>query len=135
MATESRTSLKTGADTMTEQVVRDASDRADQAIQATRRAAHGALDSLNDKVDEFGDSASGAFARAAARVDELTRHGIERARETSNEVRTQVARAGDRTVGYIQDEPVKSVLIAAAAGAAIAALIGLLARSRASHGR
>lgn len=40
------------------------------------------------------------------------------------------ARATDSTVSYIKDEPVKAMLIAAATGAALAALMSLLSRSR-----
>jgi ElaB/YqjD/DUF883 family membrane-anchored ribosome-binding protein len=107
-----------------------AADKADAAINATKRAANGALDSLKDGVDTLRDDAAGSLTRAAAQVDELTRRGIERARQASADLRAKAERTGDRTVGYIQEQPVKSMLIAAATGAALAALIGLLARSR-----
>jgi ElaB/YqjD/DUF883 family membrane-anchored ribosome-binding protein len=55
---------------------------------------------------------------------------MDRASTATETARDQASRAGDRTVGYIRDEPVKSVLIAAAAGAGIAALFGLLARGQ-----
>jgi len=45
-------------------------------------------------------------------------------------LRDRAHRASDHTVGYIRDEPVKAILIAVAAGAAIAALASLLSRSR-----
>ena len=38
-------------------------------------------------------------------------------------------RAQDTTVGYIKDEPVKSMLIAAATGAALMALVSMMSRS------
>jgi ElaB/YqjD/DUF883 family membrane-anchored ribosome-binding protein len=38
--------------------------------------------------------------------------------------------ASDATVGYIKDEPVKSMLMAAAAGAVLMGLVGLLTRTR-----
>jgi ElaB/YqjD/DUF883 family membrane-anchored ribosome-binding protein len=108
--------------------------RADQALQTARRAADGAIDALQHKVDDLNESIPGALGRAAARVDEITRRGIERARDTSSHLREEVTRAGDRTVAYIKDEPVKSVLIAAATGAAVAALVTLLAQSRSRRG-
>jgi ElaB/YqjD/DUF883 family membrane-anchored ribosome-binding protein len=129
MANDPRTQIKS-TEGQAEQTARDVAERADQAIQSTRRAANGALDTMHQKVDELADAVPGAISRAAARVDEITRQGIERARQTSSDVRNQVVRAGDRTVSYIQDEPVKSVLIAAAAGAAIVALVSLLTRSQ-----
>jgi ElaB/YqjD/DUF883 family membrane-anchored ribosome-binding protein len=38
--------------------------------------------------------------------------------------------ASDATVSYIKDEPVKSMLIAAAAGAALMGLLGMITRPR-----
>jgi ElaB/YqjD/DUF883 family membrane-anchored ribosome-binding protein len=110
-----------------------AAGRADDAIAATRRAANGALDALHHGIDDLRDQTPGAISRAAAQVEDLTRRGLDRAKQTSADVRHPVSRASDRTVGYIQDEPVKSVLIALAAGAAAAALIGLLTRSRSTE--
>lgn len=107
-----------------------AAGQADRAIDATKRATNGALSSLQDSVDGLRTAVPGALGRAVAQVDDLARRGIDKARETSAEVRSQVTHASDRTVDYIRDEPVKSVLIAAAAGASIAAVIGLLSRSR-----
>lgn len=107
-----------------------ATAKADEALGATRRAANSALDKLQDGVNELRADAPGALGRVAAQVDELTRRGIERARLASVDVRHRAERTGDRTVGYIKEQPVKSMLMAAATGAAVAALIGLLARSR-----
>jgi ElaB/YqjD/DUF883 family membrane-anchored ribosome-binding protein len=92
-----------------------------------------AADTLTDGLHEAGNIASSAFSRAAAQMEELTRRGMDRAKEVSTQARDQANRAGDRAVGYIQDEPVKSVLIAVAAGAAVATLAAWFARSRASH--
>ncbi|MGM9488506.1 hypothetical protein [Ideonella sp. YS5] len=91
-----------------------------------------AADALTDGLHEAGNIASSAFSRAAAQMEEITRRGMDRAREASTQVRDQANRAGDRAVGYIQEEPVKSVLIAVAAGAAVAMLAAWFARSR-SH--
>ena len=92
-----------------------------------------AAETLTDGLHEAGNIASSAFSRAAAQMEELTRRGMDRAKEVSTQARDQANRAGDRAVGYIQDEPVKSVLIAVAAGAAVAMLAAWFARSRASH--
>jgi len=113
-------------DRLTEQ----AANRADRAIDSTQRATQDALDTVQAGVDELRHTLPSAFTRAAAQVESITRQGIERARQATADVRGQVALTGDRTVAYIKDEPVKSVLIAAAAGAALAGLIGLLSRSR-----
>jgi ElaB/YqjD/DUF883 family membrane-anchored ribosome-binding protein len=68
--------------------------------------------------------------RALAEAGELAREGIHKAQRASQALRDQCSQAGDRTVGYIREEPVKSVLIAAAVGAGVAALIGWLGSRR-----
>lgn len=106
------------------------SHRTDEALRSARRTADGAINALHDKVEQMNETIPGALSRAAAKVDEITRRGVGRARDTSLQMRDQVTRAGDRTVSYIKDEPLKSVLIAAAAGATMAAVISLLSRPR-----
>ncbi len=54
------------------------------------------------------------------------------ARARSALVRAQAHRASDHTVGYIRDEPLKSVLIAAAVGATVA-LVWSLFSHRSDH--
>lgn len=124
---DNTTMSTTGA---TDNLAQRITERADEAIANTRRAADGALDTLQDKASQLAHVAPGTLSRVAAQVDELTRKGMERARTVKDSVADQAVKAGDRTVGYIKDEPVKSVLIAAAAGAALAALIGMLARPK-----
>jgi ElaB/YqjD/DUF883 family membrane-anchored ribosome-binding protein len=75
----------------------------------------------------------GAVSRAAAQVDELAHKSIERARAASAQVREQMHVAGDRTVNYIRDEPVKAVLIAAATGAVVAMLMSWMRGSDHRH--
>ena len=131
MTLETRMRARSRAESLADQ----AADKSDQAIEAARRAADGALAALHDKVDALQDLIPGAFGRAAARVDDLTRRSIDRARQTSLDVRDRVGHGRDMTVAYVKDEPMKSILIAAAAGAAVAMLAGLLSRSRAAARR
>ena len=109
---------------------RRAADQADSAIDSAQRITHGALDSLHDKVHNLRDRSPGALRRAAEQLDELTRRGVEAARHAKLTVQDQALRASDRTVGYIKDEPVRSMLVAAAVGAAAVLLVSLLTRSR-----
>ena len=84
---------------------------ADAALDTTRNAASHAVDSMGRAVE----------------------HGMERMRETSHHVRDTAARASEGTVNYIRHDPVKSVLIAAATGAALMALVSLLTRASGRH--
>jgi ElaB/YqjD/DUF883 family membrane-anchored ribosome-binding protein len=77
------------------------------------------------------DQAALLAQRAAEQVQDLTRRGLDRARLASDELREQAHFAGELTRDYVQEKPVKAVLIAAAAGAALALLVqGLMSRRR-----
>lgn len=116
-------------------MARRAADRADSAIDSAQRVTDGALETLHDKVSDLRDASPRALRRAAEQLDELKRRGIEAARQAKLTVQDQALRASDRTVGYIKEEPVKSILVAAAAGAAAVLLISLLSRSRSTPQR
>lgn len=120
----------TAGTTNYDHLAQKATDKADHAIDTARKAADGALDALQEKANHLAAVAPGTLSRVAAQIDELTRRGVEKAKSATDTAKEQASRAGDRTVSYIKEEPVKSVLIAAAAGAAIAALIGLVARTK-----
>ncbi len=100
-------------------VIDRATQRSDTAIQAGADAAHHALDSLSQSARQL---------QAAA--GQLSQRGRDALRDGSRQVRASAHRASERTVGYIQDEPVKAVLMAAAVGAALVVLLGLTGRSR-----
>jgi ElaB/YqjD/DUF883 family membrane-anchored ribosome-binding protein len=73
-------------------------------------------------------------SREATRIDDMARDWWRRNAKTALDLagtaKEEVAVAGDRTRRYVRDEPLRSVAIAAAAGAAIAALLMLFGRSR-----
>ncbi|HEX6703558.1 MAG TPA: hypothetical protein VF169_02255 [Albitalea sp.] len=108
----------------------DAAQGADGAIRTTQRVANEALSTLSDKVEEARDRAAPVVSRVAAKAEELARRSADAVRDTSQQVKERAYRASDLTVGYIKDEPVKSILIAVAAGAALMALFSLLGRDR-----
>ncbi len=121
----------------TSNTIKAASDLADSAVAitdkarvATKQAADTVADEIESGVDSLRKTVPEALSRATAQAEDLARLGIERARRASGAVRQQAVRMGDQTVGYIKDEPVKSMLIAAAAGAAAALVVGWLSRSR-----
>ncbi len=103
---------------------------ADNAIRSTQRAANNALDGLAGTVQDVRRQVTPMINRATEQASALAQRGMDAVRDTSQQVRERAVRVGDGTVGYIRDEPVKSVLIAAAAGAAVVVLAGLLGNSR-----
>ena len=76
------------------------------------------------------DRAVPAIDRLSSQAENAARRGMDAVRETSAQLRERATRVSDSTVGYIQEQPVRSMLIAAAAGAALMALLSLLGRSR-----
>ncbi len=102
-----------------------AAQSADHAIRATQRATHDALDSLAGTVHSVRQQVEPMLQSANEQASALTQRGLDGA----HRVRDQARQAGDSTLDYVKAEPVKAVLIAAAAGAALMALIGLMSRS------
>ena len=52
-----------------------------------------------------------------------------RAREVAEQVRQRALQASDKAAAYARDEPMKSLLVAAAAGALLMGLVSLIVRS------
>jgi ElaB/YqjD/DUF883 family membrane-anchored ribosome-binding protein len=90
---------------------------------------HETLDQLSEKVAEAREQVAPVLDRVTTQAQALAKRSAEAVRETSQQLRDNALRVSDNTVGYIKDEPIKSILIAAVAGAALMALVTLLARS------
>lgn len=103
----------------TPSLVDRAAQSADRAIHSTQVAANHALDGMSSTVH-------GLQADAA----NYTQRGVEAVRHGTQSLREGAQRASESTVGYIKEEPVKAMLMAAATGAALMALVGVLSRSR-----
>ncbi|TMH27969.1 MAG: hypothetical protein E6H58_18660 [Betaproteobacteria bacterium] len=112
----------------TDTVADQAAQGGESAIKATQRAAHETIDQLSEKASEMRDRAAPIINRVATQAEELARRSADAVRETSQQLRDRAVRVSDSTVGYVKDEPLKSILIAAAAGAALMALVTLLSR-------
>lgn len=111
-------------------LIEQASRSADQAIRATQRAATGAVDSAADSLQDLRHQTVPKLERASEQVSAMAHRGIDRAREISHQLRIGARHASDSTINYVKEEPVKAVLIAAATGAVLLALVSLVTRSR-----
>lgn len=111
-------------------LVDQAADSADHAIKSTQRVANATLDRMAGTVQDLRHQAAPLLNRVSAQASELAQRGVDAVRDTSQQLRDKAVRASDGTVNYIRDEPVKAMLIAAATGAALMALIGLMSRKR-----
>ena len=107
-------------------VVDQAAAAANQGINATPHA----LDGLAGGVQSLRDQASPRLDNAKTQASDMLHRSMDALRDGSHQVRAKAHQASESTTHYIQEEPVKAVLIAAATGAALMALISLLTRSR-----
>jgi ElaB/YqjD/DUF883 family membrane-anchored ribosome-binding protein len=102
-------------------------------LQATGDAAKQAVDQLKQGAMDGAREASDTAAREAARIGELARDWWTRnaqvAMNAAGTVKQEAAALTENTQRYVRDEPVKSMLVAAAAGALITGLIMMAARS------
>ena len=76
------------------------------------------------------DMAGPLMESANEQVTEMAQRVVEAVRESSQQLQDRAARVSDSTVKYIRNEPVKSLLIAAATGAVLMALVNLMWRAR-----
>ena len=75
------------------------------------------------------DAAAKPIGESLDRMNTLAHEGVAKLVDSSHQLRELAQKAGQSTLTTIRDEPVKSVLIAAATGAALMALITLATRS------
>ena len=89
------------------------------------------MESVAQAVQEIReDAVTPLLNRAADRAGALAARSANAVREGSRQARATARQASASTVAYVRDEPVKSMLMAAATGAALLALFNLLTRSR-----
>ena len=116
--------------TMPSQFVEGAAAAASDAVDQIDRRAEELHGELSNQAHDAINTAKPALNRWAQDAESVARRGIDSAREAAHQLRERGERATDSTVNYIKDEPVKAMLIAAAAGAALVTLVSLLSRSR-----
>jgi ElaB/YqjD/DUF883 family membrane-anchored ribosome-binding protein len=89
-----------------------------------------AMDRAIDKIADSAASVPPAVERAAERATDMARQGTHKLQQGAQQAKAQFNQVTDSAIAYVKDEPVRAMLIAAAAGAALMALASLLGRSR-----
>lgn len=85
------------------------------------------------KSHSIADQAGPMMESVSEQASEMTQRVVDAVRDSSQQLQEQAARASDSTAKYIRREPVKALLIAAASGAVLMALVSLIVRSRHRH--
>lgn len=111
-------------------VADQAADSVHNAVRSTQGVANQAFDRLSDKIESAREHAVPLINRLTTQAETAAHRGAEVVRDASAQVRETALKASDTTVSYIKDEPIKAMLIAAATGAALMALVSLMTRTR-----
>jgi len=105
---------------------------AEKAMGNTRAMANDTLDRAEDKVRNLRGNIDPLVDKLASQAQKLARQSLDMASEASERAQRSMHRYADATTRYVANEPVKSILIAAAVGAAVALLVASV-RHRDSH--
>ncbi|MES2189197.1 MAG: hypothetical protein V4454_03685 [Pseudomonadota bacterium] len=101
----------------------EALQTAERAVDNTRAYANDALDRAEDKVRELRGSVDPMIDALATKAQRLARQSLDIAAEAKEKAQQSLSRYATATSHYVSEQPVRSVLIAAAVGAAVALLI------------
>jgi len=112
------------------QLADDLRGTAQDAVETSRAYAQNAVDAAGQKVRNLRHDVEPAVEQIASRVQHAVQRGLEAASKSGVRAQERFTDAAQVTSRYIADQPVRSVLIAAAAGAAITALLVLATRRR-----
>lgn len=110
------------------QAVANAADKADQAIASVSSNAAAAEKSVRDGIHQIREAVPATLARATRDAEGMAHAGIDKARAAGESVSQQAHELRDQTVDYTRAQPVKALLMAAAAGAFATLLIGWASR-------
>ena len=105
-------------------------DATKDGIRSAQDATDEGIDKAFSKAVEVRVQAAQMLGMVSDQAQKLVEQGRDALRDTSQLVRDKASQASDTAVGYTKDEPMKAILLAAAAGAVLMGLVTLLARSR-----
>jgi ElaB/YqjD/DUF883 family membrane-anchored ribosome-binding protein len=111
----------------------EAEQAAEHSLRSIQRTTQQSLDRMADELDDVRAQTSKAVKQMTREAGSLKHRGMDAVREGSHQLRERSAHMRDATTHYIQHEPVKSVLMAAAVGAALMGLVALFSRSGDRH--
>ena len=102
------------------------------AVDTAHDAAINTLSKASDTIDSLQDRVKPVVERAVARGKEIASDTVAATQKAGSRAKSALSDAASSCENYITEKPMKSVAIAAAAGATIAALL-LMSRNRANQ--
>ena len=116
--------------TQSKETVDLAAAKARDALDSAGKTADQAIDKVDDKVDDAKKGARKVIDKAAGVGEFVADKAKDHLGDTGSQVRDRIASYSDRVADYTAAEPVKAMLIAAAAGAVLMALLSMMVPSR-----
>ncbi|MDB5885271.1 MAG: hypothetical protein JWR74_1442 [Polaromonas sp.] len=98
-------------------------DSLSKGLDATREHANHALDRAEGKVRELRGNVDPMVELMASKAQKMARQSLDMASEARERAEKSLKHAADATNRYVSEQPLRSVLIAAAVGGAIALLV------------
>lgn len=107
--------------------IRQASDdllqTAGKTLDSTREHANSALDKAESMMRELRGNVDPMVDMLATKAQKLARHSLDLASEAKDRAEQSLRRAAGVTTRYVSEQPVRSIVIAAGVGAAVALLV------------
>ncbi len=97
--------------------------RAENAMDQSRSLAADTMDRAEGTLRHLRDSIDPMVGKLTAQSQRLARQSLDAAAEATARAQRSLGRYANSTARYVSNEPVKSVLIAAAVGAGVALLV------------
>lgn len=112
------------------QSIDNLSNAASKAVDGAQDMAEQAISKVQSEAKELTDKTPRLLDVAVERIKAMGTKGADVARETTQLAREKAAVMADQASDKIRQDPLKSVLIAVAAGAALAVAAGYVAQRR-----
>lgn len=113
-----------------EDVVDTTKEAVKEAAKTTRRTAANAIDKAEEGIEAVERELNPFIDDLAARAQDLATRSINFCADSSDRARRQLQNATEATTRYVIEQPGRSILLAAATGAAVATAFFMSSRSR-----
>lgn len=110
-------------------VAHDAAQTAERTAYSARNGIGQGLHEMSNGLEHARSETGQALRQLASDSDALLHRGIDKVRGGADQLREKSLHAKDAATTYIQHEPMKSILMAAAVGAGLMALVALFSRN------
>jgi ElaB/YqjD/DUF883 family membrane-anchored ribosome-binding protein len=114
----------------TEDIADRSADKIQGGIKNGKEIGSQGADRMSKKIDSVQNSAGSALGKMADQAESMWNQTVDSVSATGKKVRSTVSDVGESVVTYAKDNPVKAILISAAAGALMAAVVRALPNPR-----